>query len=73
MKITLNDVKNIIFKNQSFSIDNSTIEKIAECHEFLKCFAYDKIIYGIGFTSNADMTRYTIQKPTRIIPVEKTE
>ena len=33
----------------------------------------DKIIYGIGFTSNADMTRYTIQKPTGIIPVEKTE
>ncbi len=60
MKITLNDVKNIIFKNQSFSIDNSTIEKIAECHEFLKCFANDKIIYGIN-TGFGPMAQWRVE------------
>ena len=60
MKITLNDVKNIIFKNQSFAIDNSTIEKIAEYHEFLKNFANDKIIYGIN-TGFGPMAQWRVE------------
>ncbi len=36
----------------------------------IKVTQADKIIYGVGFESNQEFTRYTIRKPTGIIPVE---
>ncbi|MBO5086743.1 MAG: aromatic amino acid lyase [Paludibacteraceae bacterium] len=60
MKITLNDVKDIIFKNKSFVIDDATIASITKSYEFLKNFTKDKIIYGIN-TGFGPMAQWRVE------------
>ena len=40
--------------------------------EKIKITQKTKIIYGIGFESNPDLTRYTIRNPKGVIPIDET-
>lgn len=38
---------------------------------FIHIVRTDRIIEGYGFESNQNMTRYTVRRPTAILPVEQ--
>lgn len=44
----LDTVDQILFDGTPLSIDEATRQKMAECYDFLKSFAADKVIYGIN-------------------------
>lgn len=45
---TLDTLDRIIFGGEQFAIDDATMRGIGDCHDFLKKFASNKIIYGIN-------------------------
>ena len=45
---SLEGVDRIVFGGEQFAIDYATMKAIGECHDFLKDFAVNKIIYGIN-------------------------
>jgi histidine ammonia-lyase len=55
----INDVENILFKNENIALSEEKEAKIRHCFDFLKQFASDKIIYGIN-TGFGPMAQYRI-------------
>lgn len=47
-KISLADAERIIFCGEKVSLCGESRKAVSECHEFLKAFARDKVIYGIN-------------------------
>ena len=48
MTLTLDFIKNILYKNHLLVLDNQTIQEINNCYKFLETFAQNKVIYGIN-------------------------
>ncbi len=48
MQLSLENIKNIIFHSQELVIPADDLKNIARCHDFLRTFANDKVIYGIN-------------------------
>ena len=48
MKITLEQVRNILVAGATMNVDDTTMSAVSECFDFLRRFADDKIIYGIN-------------------------
>ena len=48
MTITLQQVRDILIDHAPFTVDGETMRAVSDCHEFLRDFAHDKIIYGIN-------------------------
>lgn len=46
MKLT--DIYDILFHGQTLTLQPEKMRSVEECHEFLKTFAKDKVIYGIN-------------------------
>lgn len=44
----LSTVYDILFHGAKLAVSQDEMDKVAECHEFLKEFAKDKVIYGIN-------------------------
>ena len=57
--LRINDVENILFKNEDVALSVETESKIGHCFNFLEQFASDKIIYGIN-TGFGPMAQYRI-------------
>ncbi|MDR0295469.1 MAG: aromatic amino acid ammonia-lyase, partial [Prevotellaceae bacterium] len=55
----INDVENILFKNENIALSEKKEAQIRYCFDFLKQFASDKIIYGIN-TGFGPMAQYRI-------------
>lgn len=55
----------IIFKNETFKIDEALITKIEESFNFLMDFSQDKVIYGVN-TGFGPMAQYKIEDSQRI-------
>jgi LPS export ABC transporter protein LptC len=67
-------VKNV--DNEYFETDKLIIEKSKESvhtDQYVKVIQKDRIITGLGMTSNLNMTRYVIEKPQGVIPLEENE
>lgn len=46
--MTLATIYDILFKNGMLTLDPNEMERVKKCHEFLKEFVSDKVIYGIN-------------------------
>ena len=46
--ISVEKLKSIVFDNEPLSLDANTMRRVAECYDFLRDFARDKVIYGIN-------------------------
>lgn len=46
--ITFDEVKEIVFRGAKFSLAESELQEVERCHNFLKDFASEKVIYGIN-------------------------
>ncbi len=46
--ISVEKLKSIVFDNEPLSLDADTMRRVAECYDFLRDFARDKVIYGIN-------------------------
>jgi len=57
--LSINDVENVLFKNEELALSEKIESKIGHCFDFLKQFASDKIIYGIN-TGFGPMAQYRI-------------
>ena len=57
--LKINDVENILFKNEKVTLSVETESKIGRCFDFLKQFVSDKVIYGIN-TGFGPMAQYRI-------------
>ena len=60
MKIDLQLVKNILYKNGQLVWDQATLDGIAECYAFLQRFSQDKVIYGIN-TGFGPMAQWRVE------------
>ena len=57
--IKIEDINAALYENESVEITKETSGKVKDCHEFLKAFANDKLIYGIN-TGFGPMAQYKI-------------
>lgn len=48
MQLTLDNIRDIVFGDGEFVISDEELREIGRCHEFLRSFANDKVIYGIN-------------------------
>lgn len=48
MKITYDDLHEILFSGRMLYLPDSAMFGVQQCYDFLKCFAADKVIYGIN-------------------------
>jgi len=67
-------VKNV--DNEHFETDKLIVEKSKELvhtDQYVKVIQKDRIITGLGMTSNLHMTRYVIEKPQGVIPLDEEE
>lgn len=46
--MNLSSIYDILFNNKSLSIPADDMERVKDCHDFLKSFVTDKVIYGIN-------------------------
>ena len=46
--LTLNQVRDILYKGASLDVDSLPLDAVRDCYDFLKEFAADKVIYGIN-------------------------
>ena len=60
MKIDLQLVKNILYKDGQLVWDQATLDGIAECYAFLQRFSQDKVIYGIN-TGFGPMAQWRVE------------
>lgn len=66
--VLVKNLKGEVFETQQLFWDDANRKFYSD--KDIKITQKRKIIKGIGFESNASLTRYTIHKPTGIIPVE---
>jgi histidine ammonia-lyase len=64
-RLVLKDFEKVLFNNKKVTLNESTLKKVEECHQFLKEFASDKVIYGIN-TGFGPMAQYKIDDDKRI-------
>ena len=46
--LTLNQVRDILYKGASLDVDSLPLDAVRDCYDFLREFAADKVIYGIN-------------------------
>ena len=46
--LTLNQVRDILYKEASLDVDSLPLDAVRDCYDFLREFAADKVIYGIN-------------------------
>ncbi len=46
--VTLNDIYKVLFNGKPLTISKTEIDKVDKCHNFLRQFATQKVIYGIN-------------------------
>ena len=54
------DYQNVLFNNESITIDKETLKNVEECFDFLFDFSKNKIIYGVN-TGLGPMAQYRIE------------
>ncbi|MBC7827725.1 MAG: aromatic amino acid lyase [Chitinophagaceae bacterium] len=57
--LTLNECREILFKDEQISLSGSALKKVSESHSFLQSFSKNKLIYGIN-TGFGPMAQYKI-------------
>lgn len=57
--LTLNECRDILFKEEKISLGKAALEKVSESHSFLRSFSKNKLIYGIN-TGFGPMAQYKI-------------
>jgi histidine ammonia-lyase len=57
--LTLNECKDILFKNEKITLGEVALEKVKESYSFLQSFSKNKLIYGIN-TGFGPMAQYKI-------------
>lgn len=64
-RLVLKDFEKLLFENTKVALNKNTLKKVEACHQFLKEFASDKVIYGIN-TGFGPMAQYKIDDDKRI-------
>jgi histidine ammonia-lyase len=64
-QLVLQDFEKVLFNNEHTTLNKDTLKKVEKCHQFLKNFASDKVIYGIN-TGFGPMAQYKIDDDKRI-------
>lgn len=59
--LTLEEIYSIVFLREEITLSTEAVDKVNQCHEFLKDFSTDKVIYGIN-TGLGPMAPYKIEK-----------
>jgi histidine ammonia-lyase len=57
--LTLNECRDILFKDEKISLSSAALEKVKGSHSFLRSFSKNKLIYGIN-TGFGPMAQYKI-------------
>ncbi len=57
--LTLNECRDILFKNEKIMLGEVALEKVKESYSFLQSFSKNKLIYGIN-TGFGPMAQYKI-------------
>ena len=60
MKITIDSVRDILYKDGQLVWDKATLQGIADCFDFLSRFSSDKVIYGIN-TGFGPMAQWRVE------------
>lgn len=63
--LQVKDYYHILFENEKIDIDPTTLEIVEKCHEFLKKFSVNKVIYGVN-TGLGPMAQYRIEDQDQI-------
>ena len=58
--LNLDILKECLYRNEPVTIDGSTMDSIDRCHEFLRGFASDRVIYGIN-TGFGPMAQWRVE------------
>lgn len=64
-RLELRDFERVVLNNERVELNPQALEKVEACHDFLKDFAADKVIYGIN-TGFGPMAQYKIEDHKRI-------
>ncbi|MEI6124761.1 MAG: aromatic amino acid ammonia-lyase [Bacteroidota bacterium] len=62
--LTLEEIYSILFQKEEIALSPESFERVKKCHEFLRDFSEDKVIYGIN-TGLGPMAPYKIDKENR--------
>lgn len=62
--LTLEEIYRIVFHKEEINVSDESLKKVSDCHDFLKEFSEDKVIYGIN-TGLGPMAPYKIEKENR--------
>ncbi|MCK9612875.1 MAG: aromatic amino acid ammonia-lyase [Bacteroidales bacterium] len=62
--LTLEEIYRIVFHKEEINVSEESLKKVSDCHDFLKEFSEDKVIYGIN-TGLGPMAPYKIEKENR--------
>lgn len=58
--MTLKEAYDIVFDGAALHLDQSEMERVAKCYDFLEHFAHDKVIYGIN-TGFGPMAQWRVE------------
>lgn len=64
-QLRLNDYYRILFTGEQLQVDQATLENVGKCHQFLKDFSVNKVIYGVN-TGLGPMAQYRIETEDQI-------
>ena len=64
-RLTLADFEKVVLDKNNVSLNQKALDKVDACHEFLKKFAEEKVIYGIN-TGFGPMAQYKIADAKRV-------
>lgn len=64
-RLELQDFERVVLKQEHVELNPQALEKVEACHNFLKDFAADKVIYGIN-TGFGPMAQYKIEDHKRV-------
>ncbi len=64
-RLRLQDFERVVLNNERVELNPQALEKVEACHDFLKDFAADKVIYGIN-TGFGPMAQYKIEDHKRV-------
>jgi len=59
-KLQIADYYRILFEKSDITIDDTTLQNVSQCHDFLKDFLADKVIYGVN-TGLGPMAQYRVE------------
>lgn len=64
-RLVFSDYYKILFENEGITVDQATIETVEHCHNFLKDFLANKVIYGVN-TGLGPMAQYRVEPSDQI-------